>query len=43
VGVPIYQRALLDLSPRFMDFYDTALREKAIPDEHWARRQKKYA
>ena len=42
-GVPIYQRAVLDLSPRFMDFYGTALREKATPDEHWARWQKKYA
>jgi hypothetical protein len=42
-GVPICQRAVLDLSPRFMDVYDTALREKATPDEHWARWQKKFA
>jgi hypothetical protein len=42
-GVPIYQRAVLDRSLRFMDFYDTALREKATRDEHWAHWQKTYA
>ena len=41
-GVPIYQRAALDLSPRFVGSYDTVLREKATPDKHWARWQEEY-
>src|SRR5580698_11001062 len=39
---PLFTVEVEDLSKRFLDFYDTALRTNATPDERWNLWKEKY-